>query len=39
MNTEKIYLYLFEIDEKLKNLDNENKNLKEKIEQLIQMIN
>lgn len=39
MNTEEIYLYLFKMDEKLKKLENENKNLKEKIEQLIQMIN
>lgn len=38
-NTEDIYLYLFEMDERLKKLEKENENLKEKNEQLKQIIN
>ncbi|MDD2636192.1 MAG: hypothetical protein PHW82_11935, partial [Bacteroidales bacterium] len=38
-NTEEIYLYLFEMDKRLNELEKENEYLKEKIVQLTQKIN
>jgi len=38
-NTEEIYLYIFQMDDRLNELEKQNGYLKEKIEQLTQKIN